>query len=198
MKHSLGLGNPMVAAQVAQVAANNPDATAKVIDRTFDTGEKIVGNYFNTVKTVAKVGGIVVGGGIATIGLFVLVQKLRKPKGGKSDKTGYEDELPSKKDDFQFAFSEAQFKIFASTLEEAFWGKGVREDIVVEIIKKMPTREDFYKLVDLYGERDTWKNVPLWSDKGTLIDHLISELADNKKELKQVKDHLASLGVYLS
>ncbi len=198
MKHTLrlthkGLGNPMVATQVADIAAKNPQETVQLIKEAGGTGRAIVTGYFDTWKTIAKVGGTVIGGGALAIGLFVVIQKLSKPKGGKSDKTGYEDEVDKKE---PLSHSLAQFKIFAKRLQEAFHGFGTDEDTVLEVIREMKSKNDFYKLVDIYGIRDI---IADFQDKkeGTLIDHLISDLVNNKPELKLIKDHLSQFNIYL-
>jgi len=161
---------------------------------TKETGIQGIGSVGGTGEKIGnaiKISAILVTAGLLGFRIYKYVKANKE-----TEDTGHESEIDKNEG---FSYSESQFKIWADALNEAFFGIGTDQDKVVQIIKRMQTKNDFYKLVDVYGKRTILPTVPFvfTPEKGDLIKHIVEDLADNKPELKEIKDHLSQFNIFL-
>lgn len=91
------------------------------------------------------------------------------------------------------SFDDAQYSIWADSLYRAMKGAGTTQQTIYDVLSKLKSPDDFYKLVDAFGVKKsgTWFNT--W--EGNLIEWLQDELSES--EMTKVNSILKKIKVSL-
>lgn len=89
------------------------------------------------------------------------------------------------------SFSDLEYENMASRLLDAMSGAGTRESVIYQVLKSLKTKDDWYKLVSVFGVRETSS---MWSSwEGNLVEWLVDELDTGEQE--EVSNILSRIGV---
>lgn len=89
------------------------------------------------------------------------------------------------------SYSNLEFENMAVRILDAMSGALTDEKIIYEILQSLRNKDDWYKLVNVFGVRET---TSMWSSwKGNLVEWLIDEL--DSAEQYRVKEILALINV---
>ena len=84
------------------------------------------------------------------------------------------------------SYEDSQYMSFASSLKSAFYGPGTTEETVFRVLRQLNTKDDWNKLVSVYGTDKDGYDLP-----GRLSYEL------NNREMERVNEILNKIGVYV-
>ncbi|MDD4699187.1 MAG: hypothetical protein PHV07_02880 [Oscillospiraceae bacterium] len=103
----------------------------------------------------------------------------------------YSKEAGKLVDKDELTFSNLEYQNMAQRLFDAMSGAGTDEDTIYSILRMLRTRSDWFKLVDVFGVRESDAFYSGWS--GNLMEWLVDEL--NSSEQEEVANILSRIGV---
>ena len=109
----------------------------------------------------------------------------------RRQKTDLEKEAEQNIDKDDLTYNNAEYSSLAERIYAAMNGVATDENTIVEIVKKMKTASDWYKLVTKFGTRKTTSWFSSFS--GNLVEWITDEIEGFY--LNEVKQHLSGLGV---
>ena len=91
----------------------------------------------------------------------------------------------------KLSFSELEYQNMATRLLDAMSGPGYNMSTITSILSSLQTSDDWYKLVHVFGVKETTAWYSSWS--GNLVEWLVDELYESDEN--EIRTILSNIGV---
>ncbi|MBN2776234.1 MAG: hypothetical protein JXR36_01245 [Bacteroidales bacterium] len=108
-----------------------------------------------------------------------------------SKRDSYTRESRQEYSNSNLSYTDLEYENMAARLLDAMSGAMTREEPIYQILKSLKTKDDWYKLVNVFGVRETTSMWSSWS--GNLVEWLVDELDSSEQE--EVSNILSRIGV---